>query len=103
MSIENNIKITEKAIMHLKKKGKTQIVIEYPEYRTNCDCVFVPVPEIFARKPKKPEDYLIATIDGIDVYISKAVEIPEKGIVIDVESFLGLKLLRMTGFKIRER
>ena len=73
MSAEN-IKITEKAKDYLKKKGKLQVVIEFPK----------------------------TAIDGIDVYISNSVILPSNDVVIDLDSFLGIKILSLSGFKASE-
>ncbi|NLK65074.1 MAG: hypothetical protein GX289_08265 [Tissierellia bacterium] len=102
MSDEIVIKITEKAIKHLKKKEKLQVTIEIPENRLSSESVLVPIPEIIARKPKAPENYQIITVDGVDVYISKALAIPKNDIIIDLDVFLGIKLLRLSGFKSNE-
>lgn len=97
-----NIKITEKAKNYLKKKGKFQVVIEIPEHRLSSESVVVPVPEIFAKKPKNPENFQQVTIDGIDVYIAKSVMIPNNDVVIDLDSFLGIKILNLLGFRSNE-
>ncbi|HBC30056.1 MAG TPA: hypothetical protein DC024_02255 [Clostridiales bacterium] len=102
MSDENVIKITEKAMRHLKKKGKLQVTIEIPENRLSSESVLVPVPEIIARKPKIPENYQLFTVDGIDVFISKTLVMPKNEVVIDLDSFLGIKLLNLLGFKSNE-
>lgn len=96
------IKITEKAKNYLKNKGKLQVVIEFPEHRLNSESVVVPIPEIFARNPKKPEGYQKTTIDGIDVYVSNSVVLPDNDVVIDLDSFLGIKILNLAGFKANE-
>jgi hypothetical protein len=101
MSAEN-IKITEKAKDYLKKKGKLQVVIEFPEHRLNSESVVVPIPEIFAKKPKKPESFQKTAIDGIDIYISNSVILPSNDVVIDLDSFLGIKILSLSGFKASE-
>lgn len=99
---EGNIKITEKAMNHLKKKGKLQVVIEFPEHRLNSESVVVPIPEIFAKSPKNPESFQKTSIDGIDVYVSNSVVLPNNGVVIDLDSFLGIKILSLAGFKANE-
>ncbi len=98
---ENVIKITERAMKHLKKKGKLQVTIEIPENRLSSESVLVPIPEIIAKKPKAPENYQIINIGGIDVYISKSLVLP-KEVEIDLDTFLGIKLLRVSGFKSNE-
>ncbi len=102
MSDENVIKITQRANNHLKKKGKLQVTIEIPENRLSSESVLVPIPEIIARKPKNPEGYQITTIDGIDVYVSNSIALPKNDIVIDLDIFLGIKLLSLSGFKSNE-
>jgi hypothetical protein len=97
-----NIKITEKAKNYIKKKGKLQIVIEIPEHRLSSESVVVPVPEIFAKKPKNPESYQNIDIEGINVYISNSVILPKNGAVIDLDSFLGIKILNLLGFRSNE-
>jgi hypothetical protein len=101
MSEENVIKITERALKYLKKKGKLQVTIGIPENRLSSESVLVPVPEIIGRKPKAPENYQIINVDGIDVYISKSLVLP-KEVEIDLDTFLGIKLLRVSGFKSNE-
>lgn len=105
MPIDNSkINITEKALNYLKKKNKLDITIGYPDYRTNGDFAVVPVPEIFAKKPKKEEEYNKINIDGIDVYISKTVYLPkDNDIIIDVDTFLKMNFLTMKGFKINNQ
>jgi hypothetical protein len=94
------IVITEKAINYLNKKGRREVVIEYPEYRASCECAFVQVPEIFAKKPKSEENYRKAVVDGIEVFLSRQVSLPtEDDITIDLDSFLGIKNLTVSGFK----
>ena len=95
--------ITEKALNYLNKKEKHEITIEYPEYRASCECAFVQVPEIFAKKPKSEENFRKTTIDGIDVYLSKQVALPtDNDITIDLDSFLGIKNLTVSGFKSQD-
>lgn len=104
MAIDTSkIKITEGAINYLNKKGKLSVTIGYPDYRTNGDFAVVPVPEIFAKKPKAVDEYNNVNISGVDIYISKLVKIPEEDVVIDVTSFLGMKFLAVTGFSIRNQ
>ncbi len=97
-----NVKITEKAKNYLKKKGKFQVVIEIPEHRLSSESVVVPIPEIFAKRPKCPENFQKVTIDGIDVYISNSVILPGNDILIDLDSFLGIKILNLLGFRSNE-
>jgi hypothetical protein len=99
---ENAINITERAMKHLKKKGKLQVTIEIPDNRLSSESVLVPIPEIIAKKPKTLENYQIINIDGIDVYISKSLVPPKNDVVIDLDTFLGIKLLRVSGFKSNE-
>lgn len=100
--IEDIIKITEAAKKYLHSKNKLNVCIEYPEYRTGNDCAFVQVPEIFARKPKNEEGYHIITLEGIAVFLSKLINIPDNEIRIDVSSFLGIKILTVSGFNSRD-
>lgn len=94
------IVITEKAINFLNKKGRHEVIIEYPEYRASCECAFVQVPEIFAKKPKAEENYCKTVVDGIEVFLSKQVTLPaENDVTIDLDSFLGIKSLTVSGFK----
>ena len=99
MNEENVIRITERAMKHLKKKGKLQVSIEIPENRLSSESVLVPIPEIIARKPKAPENYRLYTIDGIEVYVSNSVIMPKNEVIIDLDVFLGIKLLNLSGFK----
>lgn len=99
MNDENVIRITEKAKKHLNKKGKLQVSIEIPENRLSSESVLVPIPEIIARKPKVPENYRLYTVDGIEVYVSNSVIMPKDEVVIDLDVFLGIKLLNLSGFK----
>lgn len=105
MAIDNNkIKLTEKALNYLNKKNKLAVTIGYPDYRTNGDFAVVPVPEIFAKKPKEENQYNKINIDGIDVYISKLVYLPEENdIVISVDSFLKMQFLTISGFSIKNQ
>lgn len=94
------IVITEKAINFLNKKGRREVIIEYPEFRASCECAFVQVPEIFAKKPKTEENYCKTVVDGIEVFLSKQVTLPaENDVTIDLDSFLGIKSLTVSGFK----
>ena len=97
-----NVKITEKAKNYLIKKGKLQVVIEIPEHRLNSESVIVPIPEIFAKKPKNPERYQKVDVEGIDVFISNTLVLPTNDVIIDLDSFLGIKLLTISGFKANE-
>lgn len=96
------IKITDTAKDYLHKKNKLNICIEYPEYRTGNDCAFVQVPEIFAKKPKKEGEFNIISLDGITVFLSKLIKIPDNNIIVDVTSFLGMKILTVSGFNSRD-
>lgn len=101
--INETIKITEAALNYLHKKGKHEVRIEYPEYRTSCECAFVQVPEIFANKPKLEENYRKIIIDGIDVFLSRTVILPEDNdVIIDVDSFLKFKILTISGFNSKD-
>lgn len=100
----NKIKITEKALNYLRKKGKLSLTIGLPDYRTNGDFAVVPVPEIFAKKPKQEEGFNKVNIDGVDVYISRTVYLPkENDIIVDIDTFLGMNFITMTGFKINNQ
>lgn len=100
--IKDIIKITEAAKNYLHNKNKLNICIEYPEYMTGNDCAFVQVPEIFAKKPKKEKEFNIINIEGINVFLSKLIKIPENEIKIDLTSFLGIKILTVSGFSSRD-
>ncbi|MEL7648075.1 MAG: CC/Se motif family (seleno)protein [Sedimentibacter sp.] len=98
--VSEAVKITKSAASYLHKKGKINLVIEYPEYRTNCECAFVQVPEVLAKKPKVEENYIKAEIEGINVFLSRQVSLPtDSDVVIDLDSFLGIKNLSLSGFK----
>jgi exopolysaccharide biosynthesis predicted pyruvyltransferase EpsI len=97
----SKITITENALSYLNKKGKKSVTIGYPDYRTNGDFAVVPVPEIFAKKPKAEEGYNKITVDGIDVYVSKLVYLPDNDVVIDVDKFLKMQFLTVSGFSIK--
>lgn len=99
----SKIKITKNAINHLNKKGKLSVTIGYPDYRTNGDFAVVPVPEIFAKKPKAEHEYNKVNIEGIDVFVSKSVFLPEEDVIIGVDSFLGMKFLTISGFSIKNQ
>lgn len=105
MTIDSNkIKITEKALSYLKRKKKTSITIGIPDYRINGDFAVVPVPEIFAKKPKSVEEYNVINVDGIDVYVSRAIYLPEDNdIVVDLDSFFKMSFLTLSGFKINNQ
>lgn len=97
----NKIKITEKALNYLKRKGKLSLTIGLPDYRTSGDFAVVPIPEVFAKKPKMVEEYNVVNVDGIDVYVSRTVYLPENNdVIIDLDTFLNMGFLTMTGFKI---
>lgn len=99
----SKIKITERALNYLNKKGKTSVTIGYPDYRTSGDFAVVPVPEVFAKKPKT-EEYNKIIIDGIDVYVSKQVYLPkDNDVVIDVDSFLKMTFLTVSGFSTKDQ
>lgn len=98
----NIIKITDTAKDYLHNKNKLNVCIEYPEYRTGNDCAFVQVPEIFAKKPKKEQEFNIVSVDGINVFLSKIIKVPNNDITIDVTSFLGIKILTVSGFNSRD-
>lgn len=101
--INDMIKITEAARNYLQKKGKLEVCIEYPEYRTSCECAFMQTPEIFAKKPKGEKNFSKVIIDGINVFLSNSVNLPEDNdIVIDLDSFLGIKILTVCGFSIKD-
>ncbi len=96
------IKITAAAKNYLHKKNKLNICIEYPEYRTGCECAFVQVPEIFAKLPKKEEAFYKISLGGINVFISKLIKLPDNDIIIDINSFLGIKILTVSGFNSKD-
>ena len=99
----SKVKITKDALNYLNKKGKLSVTIGYPDYRTNGDFAVVPVPEIFAKKPKAEHEYNKVSIDGIDVYVSKSVYMPEEDVIIGLDSFLGIKFLTVSGFSIENQ
>jgi len=101
--MDGMIKITEAARNYLQKKGKHEVCIEYPNYRTSCECAFVQIPEIFAKKPKSEDGYHKIRIDGIDVFLSKYIILPkDKEVIIDVETILLIKVLKVYGFNTKE-
>ena len=100
--IKDIIKITEAAKNYLHKKNKLNICIEYPEYRTGNECAFVQVPEIFAKKPKREDGYSAVSLEGINVFLSKLINLPDNDIIIDVSSFLGMKILIVSGFNSKD-
>ncbi len=96
-------RIDQAAADHLKKKNKPFATIEYPDYRTTGESVFIEVPEIANRVPKEELKYHHLVIDGIDVYLRRDVKLPEEGeIVIGLDSFLGVKFLKVSGFNAKE-
>lgn len=97
------IKITEEALKYLNKKEKTAVTIGYPDYRTNGDFAVVPIPEIFAKKPKSEGEYNKVNINGIDVYVSKLVYLPEEDIIVGVNRFLKMNFLTVSGFSIKNQ
>lgn len=98
------IKITEKALEYLNKKGKTHVSIGYPDHRMNGDFAVVPIPEIYPKKPKNETEYYKIKKDGIEVYISRMVFIPEDNdIIIDVNTFLKINFLILKGFSIKNQ
>lgn len=100
----NKIKITEKALEYLNKKGKTHITISYPDHRMNGDFAVVPIPEIYARKPKNESEYYKTNKDDIEIYISRMVFMPkDNDVVIDVSSFLKMHYLTLKGFSINNQ
>lgn len=103
MSIDiKDIKITDVAKKYLYDKNKLNVCIEYPEYMTGNDCAFVQVPEIFAKKPKKEEEYNVTYLEGINIYVSKLIRMPDNDVTIGLTSFLGLKRLTVSGFSSRD-
>ncbi|HBV68128.1 MAG TPA: hypothetical protein DEF04_08030 [Clostridiales bacterium] len=97
------IKITGKALDYLKRKGKTAVTIGFSDYRTNGDFAVIPIPEIFAKKPKSEEKYVRTEVEKIEVYISRMVDMPkDEDVVIDVTSFLKMQFLTLTGFRIEK-
>jgi exopolysaccharide biosynthesis predicted pyruvyltransferase EpsI len=98
----SKIKITKEALHYLNEKRKLAVTIGYPDYRTNGDFAVVPVPEIFAKKPKSENEYHKINIEGIDVYISKLVYLPENDVVIDVDCFLKIHFLTIAGFSTKD-
>lgn len=105
MSIDaNKIKITEEAHKYLNKKGKLYVTIGYPDHRMNGDFAVVPIPEIYAKKPKDETEYYKINMDGIEIYISRMVFMPkDNDIVIDVNSFLKMHYLTLKGFSIKNQ
>ncbi|WFF71484.1 CC/Se motif family (seleno)protein [Proteiniclasticum sp. QWL-01] len=94
------LKITDKAVQYLKKKNKPFATIEHPDYRTSGESVFVEIPIISNKAPKELQKFNKITLDGIDVYVSIAVKMPsDNKVTIDLESILGIKFLKITGFK----
>lgn len=98
------IKITEKALEYLNKKGKTHLTIGYPDHRINGDFAVVPIPEIYPKKPKNETEYYMINKDGIEIYISRMVYMPvDNDIIIDVNSFLKMNFLILKGFSINNQ
>lgn len=98
----SKIKITKEALKYLKRKEKSTVTIGYPDYRINGDFAVVPIPEIFVKKPKLEQEYYKVNIDGIDVYLSKSVYLPENDVVIDVNCFLKIHFLTISGFSTKD-
>lgn len=100
----SKIKITEKALEYLNKKGKMHVTIGYPDHRMNGDFAVVPIPEIYSKKPKNESEYYKIEKDGIEVYISRMVYMPaDNDIIIDVNSFLKINFLILKGFSIKNQ
>lgn len=97
------IKITPDALQYLKKKNKTDVIIEYPSHRTSCCGYNVPVPELELKVPSKTKKYRLHEIDGINVHVAVDVIMPEKNdVTIELDSFLGVKSLVLGGFDLKE-
>lgn len=105
MSIDTSkIKITEEALNYLNKKNKLYVTIGYPDHRMNGDFAVVPMPEIYAKKPKNETEYYKTNKDGIEIYISRMVSLPkDNDIIIDVNSFLKMKFLILKGISIKDQ
>ncbi len=56
-------------------------------------------PSVGLGKPRKPEKYDLMVMDGIDVYIPKSFHTYHP-LIIGLGSFLGIKNLRIEGWKI---
>lgn len=99
----SKIKITENALKYLNKKGKRSLTLECPHYRTNGDFAVIPIPEIFAKRPKAEEKYNKIMAEGIDVYVSRLVYLPDNDVTIDVDKFLSMHFLTVSGFNIKDQ
>ncbi len=99
----SKIKITDKALNYLNKKGKKSLTLECPDYRTNGDFAVIPIPEIFAKRPKAEEKYNKIMAEGIDVYVSRLVYLPDNDVTIDVDKFLNMHFLTVSGFNIKDQ
>ncbi len=98
-ALKKKIRITNEAVTHLKHKNKPYAMIAHPDYRTSGESVFIEVPEISNKKPKEDFKFHHVTLDGIEIYIGIDVKIPEdETIEIGLDSFLGLKFLKVSGF-----
>ncbi len=104
MAIDSDkIKITEKALSYLRKKGKESLTISLPDYRTSGDFAVIPIPDIFVKTPKSEEEYNKVNVEGINVYVSRKVYLPtDNDIIIDVDTFLKMNFITMSGFKIED-
>lgn len=97
--ISHRITITEEAAAHLRKKNKPYATIEHPDYRASAESVFIEVPEIANKMPKDELKYHHLVVNGIDIYLRRDVKLPkDEVVVIGLDSFLGLKFLKVSGF-----
>jgi len=69
------------------------------EYLTvnNCCIPFQTEPSVRYGKPHDPERYQKVKIDGVDVYVP--LELPDVPLTIELNTFIGLKRLVVTGWR----
>ncbi len=91
--------ITENAQKYMSKKKINAVTIEYPDYRSSCCGANVPVAEIFPKVPRSPEKFVKKVVDGIEIYLSKALILPEGPITIDTDTMLMFTSLTLKGFR----
>lgn len=91
--------IEDKAKKFIRKKSKENAV-KVDMFEANTCWVPISEPSVEVGKPKVVEEYEIYDIDDIRVYYKKEFAIISKEMKIVLDSYFGLKYLKIDGYKL---
>lgn len=90
------LKFTPEAKKHAVNNGGV-VFLEYFALISGCCVPFQPEPTVRLGKPHNQKKYREETIEGLTVFIPH--ELPEEQLIIDLNSFMGMKKLVIEGWR----